>query len=164
MGLALNCAQCEKPLERGTREFKGDSGVRLDTSLWLAHLETDPFCSATCAREHHGATIVPAPTGARCAGCDRELSKYRSRGHLTLCGKCAYKERYHRKFFVQGMCGGCGGEMDAVTPGCFHCDERVKRRARRLSKSAVRPDALGDARVEQTIPGGAVSYQEVAAA
>ena len=61
------CAQCggsrqHKRVKSGPADAKG--GIPLPKSVWLRHLETEPFCSRSCCETWHG-------TGAYRKDCKR---------------------------------------------------------------------------------------------
>lgn len=166
MELVLNCRQCGGPLASHERSHakSDDSGVRLDKSLWLAHLEADPFCSAECARQFHGAepTQLERP---RCPGCNVVLAHNRMRSAGPYCTPCVRAEQVRRYFFDPGVCAHCGIESSAYTSGCWTCNNRRNQRTRRAAaKSSPRPPvSQASARADvQTVPGATTSM-EVAA-
>lgn len=130
-----SCAQCGASLAgRTERAFKGDSGTRLSRDLWITHLEADPYCSTACCRAAHGG---PAENAAACLDCGTPFSNRRNGLSGPRCRDCANTERYKRYFFTSGLCGHCGCDLDAFTPGCWPCGDRRRRRERRAAERNV---------------------------
>lgn len=46
------CAECGGP--RVTTRNRAIDGTQVPNTIWLSHVERDPFCTSECARAWHG--------------------------------------------------------------------------------------------------------------
>lgn len=131
------CAVCEKPLtERLSRNSRGDGGTKLPSSIWLANLEADPFCSSDCCREyHHVPTARRIGSEHRCAECGTTFAT-RSHDNIFCNDKCRQRadrrrRRTRRGPARHGFCVGCSVPYHEYTAGCIQCRDRSLKHRKR---------------------------------